>query len=465
MQLRDYQNQQVDDLRGGFRLGKTRQLLVSPTGSGKTMVFSFMTSEASKKGLRVMILAHRAEILDQIDLSLKRFGIVPGHIRSGLPMDRSAKVFVASVQTLVKRFDVVPVPDLIIVDEAHHSAASQFVKVFAQYPKAKFVGVTATPERLDGKGLGEFYGNMVLGPEVQWLIDRGFLKRPIYYGPTQAVDLSLLKKVAGDFAKDDLAEAMNKNSITGDAVNHYRKFGQNMPAVVFCVNLKHAADVAAQFCGAGIRAEIIDGSMTSDGRRARKDRLESGATQIMVSCELVSEGFDLPAVGVAILLRPTASLALHLQQIGRSLRPCPGQTCAVILDHAGNLLRHGPAEEKREWSLEGQSKKKRKPEQVLDTRQCDKCFAIYQGTMCPQCGATRESKARELEVKEGELQQMRVDEIQARRDARREEGACSSYQDFIALGKRRGYKPGWAYNRWKTSRHYTPFVNKEASLV
>ena len=435
------------------------------TGGGKTVIFCFMTKQASEKGLRVMILAHRAEILDQIDETLSKFGITAGHIRAGKPMDKTKRVFVASVQTLVRRLDDAPVPDLVICDECHHAAAGQYVQIFAHYSKSKFVGVTATPERLDGKGLGDFFDRMVLGPQAGWLIDNGFLKRPIYIGTSNPVDMSGVHKVAGEYNKAESAEAMDKKVITGDAVAHYRQFGRGMPAVAFCVNLKHAASVESQFNAAGLRAEIIDGTMTADERRARKARLADGTTRVMVSCELVSEGFDLPCVGVGILLRPTASLSLHLQQLGRPLRAHPGQDVAIILDHAGNTLRHGPAEEERGWSLEGNAAKKRKKEVAIETRQCDKCYAIFQGTLCPQCGTTRESKAREIEIQEGQLREIDAAVLMERRNKRTEEGKCRTLQDFQALGKARNYSPGWAWFRWQNSRHFKAQANQKPTIA
>jgi DNA repair protein RadD len=454
MLLRDYQNLSVAQLRDGFKAGLRRQLLTSPTGSGKTVIFAYMTSEASRRGLRVLVLAHRAEILDQIEDTLRLFDVKFGRIRAGHGMDITKSVMVASVQTLVRRLDQVPEPDLVIVDEAAHSAANQWVRVFAQYPKAKFVGVTATPERLDGKGLGDYYEKMVMGPSVQWLMDQGFLKRPVYYAPEHGVDLSSVKKMAGDYSKAELGKVMDKNAITGDAVDHYRRLGQGMPAVAFCVNLSHAERVAEQFNQSGITAELIDGTMTHDQRRERKARLASGATKIMVSVDLVSEGFDLPAVGVAILLRPTASLALHLQQVGRALRRSDGFPTAVILDHAGNCVRHGLAEEEREWSLEGHAAKKRRKEVALETRQCAKCYAIFKGTLCPQCGTERESKVREIEQRAGELRELKMGEHQMAMQRRMEEAKCRSFDDWKAIEKARSYKNGWAIFRWKNSRHY-----------
>lgn len=454
IQLRPYQTDQVEALRAGFRAGVLRQLLCSPTGSGKGVVFSFMARGAADRGIRTHILAHRSEILDQIVDNLDAFGVSAGQIRSEVAPEPEKLVQVASVQTLVRRFDQFAAPDFIIIDEAHHCAAESWKKVFERYPQAKFVGCTATPERLGGEPLSPFFDKLVLGPSVQWLIDNGFLKRPVYYAPERAVDLSGVAKVAGDYSKSAIAEVMDRPGITGDAVATYQKLGRGLPAVAFCCNLDHAGKVVEAFRFAGITSEVIDGTMKPEQRRAIKARLGSGETRVLVSCELVSEGFDLPAVGCAIKLRPTMSLALNLQQDGRALRPSLGVTEAVILDHVGNWERHGLAHWERAWSLDGHAAKKRDKEQVLETRQCLGCFAVFQGTECPQCHLVRESKVRKLRLQEGELRLIEATAAREKFDRKREEWECKSYEDWKALGQRKGYHSKWAWMRWSNSGHY-----------
>lgn len=454
MQPRDYQSLCIEQLREGFRSqAALRQLLVSPTGSGKSLIFSFMAARARDRGVRTWVIAHRAEILDQIAECLQTCGVSCGYIRSGMPMNASKLVQVASIQTLAKRLDLLDPPEFIIIDEAHHVAAAQYKLIFSRFPNVRFVGVTATPLRLDGRGLREFFSVIVEGPSVQWLIDNGFLKRPIYYAPSVSIDVSGLKRIAGDYSKRELVSVMDKRSVTGDAVSHYLRLGREMPAIAFCITLAHAASVAESFNSAGIAAEVIDGKMTGEDRRARKRRLADGTTRVMVSCDLVSEGFDLPSVGCAILLRPTASLALHCQQIGRALRPHPGQDRAIVLDHAGNCLRHGLAEEPRAWSLDGKTAKTRPKEFVLETAQCVSCYAIYLGTKCPQCGNERVSKVREMEVKEGQLRELVAAGVRSMLETKTEEWHCRTYADYRLLGQRRGYKPAWAHFRWKASRY------------
>jgi len=447
MELRPYQDRLANDIRSAFSSGAHRPLAVSPTGSGKTVLFSYITSQVLKRGSRVMIVAHRREILDQISATLKRVSVPHGFIQAGKPMSKQPAM-VASIQTLGRRLDQVAPPDLVIIDEAHHAVSKTYIEVFARWPEAKFIGVTATPERLDGKGLGSMFDRMVMGPSVQWLIDNGFLARPVYYAPRETPDLSHVHKVAGDFDRAEAEELIDTPKITGDAVTHYRRFCGGQRAVAFCISVAHAQHVAEQFCAAGVPAASIDGSLDPKVRAQRVADLTAGKILVLTSCELISEGFDLPAVNAAILLRPTHSLSMHLQQLGRALRPFPGKTHATILDHVGNCLRHGLAEQERAWDLEGREKRAKRSTPV-ETKQCSKCFAIFTGTVCPQCGQQREVTAREVEQVDGELQRLSIEDIAAKREARREEGKCRTLEDFKALARQRGYKPGWAYFRWQ----------------
>lgn len=447
MELRPYQNQLANDIRAAFGSGANRPLAVSPTGSGKTVLFSYITSQVLKRGSRVIIVAHRREILDQISATLKRVGVPHGFIQAGKSTS-TQPAMVASIQTLARRLDTIPAPDLVIIDEAHHSVSKSYVQMFAAWPTAKFIGVTATPERLDGKGLGAMFDRMVMGPSVQWLIDNGFLAQPVYYAPREVVDLSQVHTVAGDFDRSEAEEIVDTPRITGDAVTHYVRFCNRQRAVAFCISVAHAQHVADIFNSCGIPAASIDGTLDPEVRKQRVEDLTAGKILVLTSCELISEGFDLPAVNAAILLRPTHSLSMHLQQVGRALRPYPGKTNAIILDHVGNCLRHGLAEQERDWDLGGREKRLKKSS-LVETKQCSKCFAIFAGTVCPQCGSQREIAVREIEEVDGELQRLSIEDISKKREERREEGKCKTLDDFRALAKMRGYKLGWAFFRWQ----------------
>jgi superfamily II DNA or RNA helicase len=444
--LRDYQETLVDAVRDSFRAGKKSPLVVSPTGSGKTVLFAYISDRTAAKGNKVLILVHRQELVDQTVKTLRAFGVDHGVIAAGRTPERWRSVQVASVQTLVRRLDDFR-PDLIVIDEAHHGTAGSWRKVIDHNPQARVLGVTATPERLDGKGLGEVFDDLLRGPEVSWLIDNGHLSRPKYYAPPQVADIANVHIQAGDFNKKELADVMDKKSITGDAVEHYSRICPNQPAVAFCASVAHAQHVAEQFTAAGFAASTIDGKMDKDHRREVVKMLGDGRLKVLTSCEIINEGFDLPIVSAAILLRPTMSLGLHLQQIGRVLRVSEGKKNAFILDHVGNLARHGFAEDVRDWSLEGRKKgkKSKDDEPSVNVRQCPSCYACHPPEpKCPECGHVYEIKAREIEVVEGTLEEVDVEAM--RRAKKIEQGRAETLEDLIKVGVARGYKnpKAWA---------------------
>jgi len=444
MTLRDYQQDLFDRIDGAFKRGVRNPLVVSPTGSGKTVLFCYIANRIQQAGTRAVILVHRKELVTQTSNTLRSFGIPHGIIQSGITPDPLKLIQIAMVQTLSRRLASVAIPNLIICDEAHHMAAGEYRKIVTAFPKAHVVGFTATPQRLDGKGLSDFFSEILMGPAVEWLMSEGHLSRPKYYAPPMVADMRGVKKRMGDYASADAAAAMDKATITGDAVKHYLKICPNVPAVGFCVTVAHAQHVAEQFNANGIPSGTIHASMHPDARKKIVRDLGDGTIKVLTSCDIISEGFDLPIVGAAILLRPTTSLGLHLQQIGRVLRPCPGKDHSTILDHVGNLSRHGLAEDEREWSLQGQDKKASKSE-PLGLKQCRKCFAMFKPSPeCPECGAAiPQPKARKLSVVEGNLEEFK------RVPIKEAVAACKSRHDLAILGKAKGFKPGWA---WHVSR-------------
>lgn len=449
--LRPYQEVAVNGLRGEYRKGKKRPLLVLPTGGGKTVIFTYITHASAAIGNRVLILVHRAELLEQTSAALTKFGVKHGLITPAYTPDYTQRVQVASIQTLVKRFHHVHAPDLIVVDEAHHANAGTWKKVLEQYPNAKVLGVTATPVRADGQVLGDVFDAMVEGNTVRALIDSGYLVEPVIYAPSQP-DLTGVKRRMGDYAPDELAERMDKPAITGDAVAHYRKYADGLPAVAFCVSIKHAQHVAEQFQAAGYRAFCVDGSLDATERRRILDGLGNGSVDVVTSCDIISEGTDIPAIGCAILLRPTQSLGLYIQQVGRALRPSAGKECAIILDHAGNVLKHGLPDEERVWTLDAEEKKKRTKkgdEQTVSVRQCEECYACFKPTthVCPQCGHVHAVKQRKINEVDGELVAISAEALQ-KQQARKQQGRAQTFEELLKLEKSKGYKSGWAAHVW-----------------
>jgi len=451
--LRDYQRDAVVEIRAAFGNGVKRVLLTSPTASGKTVLFSHIAAGVAAKGKRVVIMAHRDELLRQVSESLSRFDVPHAVMAGGVRGIPRTPVVVASVFTLARRLAHFPRPDLIVVDECHHCAGqTTFSKVIAHFPQSLVLGVTATPTRLDGQGLGDVFQQLILGPSTANLTALGYLAPAEIYAPAILPDLTGIRTRAGDYAQDQLATAMDKPTITGDAVAHYRKLADGKAAVAFCCSVKHAEDVAAQFCAAGYRAASVDGRMDKDKRRQIIADLTQGRLQILTSCEIISEGVDVPHLECGIMLRPTQSLSLHLQQIGRCLRIYPGKTAAIILDHAGNALRHGLPDDPREWTLAG-AERKGKRDDVPALRTCQQCLAIHRpAPKCPRCGHVYEVQSRKVDHVEGELRKLvrdanaaEVASVDLMERARRREALrqAQSREALAAIAKERGYKIGW----------------------
>lgn len=453
-------------------------ILVLATGAGKTVVFSYIARRAADRGARVVILAHRDTLLKQASNKLKEYGVDHGMITPAYTPQLSKRVQVASVQTLVRRLHKWKHRvDILIVDECHLSAAASYMKVVAHLrsinPKMKLLGVTGSPARLDGKGLGVgaggLYEELLLGIMARALIEEAFLVRPTVYAPATRLDLTGVKKVGGDFDSHSLAEVMDKPKITGDAIDHYKRICPGVPAVAWCANVAHAQHVAAQFTAAGIPALALSGEDDTAERDRALAALSDGSIKVITFAMLLVEGVDCPAIGAVILLRPTMSLSSYLQVIGRGLRPIfapgfdletlEGRQAAIaagpkgpkcfVLDHAGLTFRHGFADEDREWSLDGVPKKKggkKKNEDVIDIKQCPKCYIVHPpAPECPGCGHVYKAKARTLEHEDGELQEI-TPEMRATmaRDKKREVGRADTLEALQEIAKARGYSPRWA---------------------
>jgi superfamily II DNA or RNA helicase len=426
MILRPYQTDLIEAVRAALREKKKAPLLVSPTGSGKTVMFCHIADGAGKKGKRVWILVHRQELVDQTTKTMRAFGVDHGVIAAGWAINPLPHVQVVSVQTVARRLDKQLPPDIIIVDECHHAAAGTWAKIIDQFKKAIVIGFTATPERLDGKGLASAFDLIIRGPEVEWLIKNGFLTRPKYFSPPNNLNLDDVHIVAGDYQKNELEAA---------------RLCKGVPAIAFCTSVKHAQHVAEAFIAAGYSAATLDGSLDRATRRQLVADLSAGKLQVLTSCEIVSEGFDIPSVVAAILLRPTKSLSMHLQQIGRVLRPAPNKPFAYILDHVGNCLRHGLAEQVREWSLQGRKKRKKNAVEIVDVKQCPKCFACHEpAPSCPECGHIYVAKKRSgIESVEGDL-------VELETTWGRPPNADEIKRDIaflVEIAKAREYEPGW----------------------
>jgi superfamily II DNA or RNA helicase len=444
--LRDYQSRAIHDLRTAYRSGARAPLLVLPTGGGKTVVFAAITAGAVERGRRVLILVHRRELIRQASAKLTWAGVEHGVIAAGFePSDHPVQV--ASVQTLARRLKLQTwQPDLIVVDEAHHAVAGTWSQILDHWPHALRLGVTATPVRRDGRGLGAMFDRLVLGPSMQDLTAQGFLTRARIYAPRIRFQEGNLRVRSGDYAPEQAAAELDKPSITGDAIEHYQRLGRGCGAIAFCCTTAHAEHVAAQFRASGITSQTVLGTTSVQDRELAINNLATGALQVLVSVDVISEGTDVPSVGCAILLRPTQSEGLYLQQVGRVLRPAPGKDHALILDHVGNVHRHGFPDDVRTWTLDDARRRTGKGGPAAPAvRTCESCFAAFKpAPVCPCCGAECAAPAREIRQTDGELQELAREAVARAR--RRDQGQARTLTDLIQVGIARGMKnpAGWA---------------------
>ena len=591
--LRDYQKNFIKDIHSQFCAGYKAVCGQSPTGSGKTVIFSYIANGAINQGSKVVILVHRQELILQTSLALAKFQIPNAIIAPASVIKSSAQIqyrelgrnyidlnspcVVASVQTLGRRLDeFTNYFDFIITDECfvgdtliktkngykkikniksgdfvytfnekecffeykpvekrlkkplnenlirinniictenhlfftknnwkkakdltisdfllneyfnfvkiksitnvkknnedsvydltvadnhnyfvngflvhncHHAVAGQWRNVTDRNPNAFLLGLTATPERLDGKGLGiesgGVYEKLVLGPSVKSLIERGYLSQPRVFAPPINFDDSALRTIAGDYDVKQMSEMLDQPQIIGDCVRHYSKICPNMPAIAFCSTIEHARHTAEQFCNAGFNFKCIDGTMSDFHRRNAIEGLGSGRYDGLTSCNIISEGTDIPVVGCAIFLRKTKSLSLYLQQAGRVLRPYSGKEYSIILDHVRNVENHGFPEDERDWSLEGRRKQKRDEDEIF-IRTCPQCYACYKSSLraCPVCGFGAENaikSQREIEFIDAEL--VEIQKVQKERERKE----ANAFNKLLELGKQRGYSNPYAW--------------------
>lgn len=445
MSLRPHQVQALADLRAAYAAGRRAPVLVMATGGGKTHTSAEIIRSAVDKGKRVWFMAHLREILITTSDKLTAEQIPHSFIMAGRDHDPDQPVQVVMVQTAVRRLAKLPKPDLIVIDECHLAVAATYRQVVEAVGNPHLLGLSATPARLDGRGLGEMFDILVQSCDTAELQGQGLLVPVRYYAPSRP-DLTGVRTFAGEYAQGQLADAMNKPSITGDAVAHYRRLAHGRPCVVFCTNVRHAEDTAQTFREAGYRAVAISGETATDERTGALDRLRAGEIDVVVNCQLWVAGVDCPAISCIIMLAPTKSLTKYLQSIGRGLRTAPGKTDCIVLDHAGNAFTHGLPAEPREWTLDGAKKRARDAEAIEPVRQCERCYFVHSpAPHCPNCGHIHPIKERKLRQTEGELAEL----TEIKRKERQEVGRARTVEELRKIAEERGYKMGWVYQQMR----------------
>lgn len=386
---RSYQDEAVINTSSAYQRGSRSVLLVCPTGGGKTVIASKIVRRILSAGKRTLFLAHRRELIKQAKNKLEDNELGCGVIMPGFKPSSAEMIQVGSIQTVIRRS--ITEPDYIIFDEAHHvTPDNSYGNLRDRYPDARILGLTATPFRLDGRGLSDVFDQYVPTRTPAQLRDLGFLC-PISGWVYRTLDTSGVRTVHGDFDQSQLANL--DNTILGDVVGEWLKhFRENrVRTILFACGVEHSKQFVAAFRAAGVAAEHIDGETPIAERDAILERVRSGETHILSNCNVATEGFDLPELACCILARPTKSLCMYLQQVGRVMRTAPGKTHAVIHDHANCLMRHGtPYDETREFIP---STTKNKGETLSALRRCPKCGAISDETVCPECGLTQPPRA------------------------------------------------------------------------
>jgi DNA repair protein RadD len=462
--LRPYQSTAVAETEAALAAGE-KVILVAPTGSGKTVMGAAIAKRAAEQHRGVLFLAHRREIINQTSRKLQAYGVRHGVIMAGADdgLRPMACVQVASVATLWSRgmrSDAMPMPaaDLIIVDECHHAPANTYTKIIEHYPDAKVLGLTATPCRGDGRGLGGHFTKIVEAPQIAELIVEGHLVRSRVYAPVR-LNLKGVHTRHGDYVEAELAGRMDTPKLVGDLVSHWIKFSERRRTVVFAVNVAHSLHICTEFQSCGIRAEHLDGGTPIDEREAILARLASGETEVVTNCMVLTEGWDCPEVGCCVLARPTKKLGLFRQMIGRVLRPADGKADAIVLDHSGAVFRHGLPEDPVLWTLNPDqvavspehARRSERPETALI--ECTACRAMRMGGKpCPACGFMPKRPARDVFFADGNLSLVSGE---AREPSSIEE-RIAFFAELRQIELDRKHKSGWAAHQYRAKHGSFP---------
>lgn len=370
MVLRPYQISAISETRA-LMAKKNRIVINAPTGAGKTIIGCQIMRQAIEKQRRVLFLAHRRELIDQCASKLDVFDlrdhgvIMPNHPKG---RNRDAPIQVASIQTLVNR--EFPPADLVIIDECHRAMARSYLRVIDHYPKSKVIGLTATPERLDGKGLADVFDGLVVVANIPQLISEGYLVSPTCYGaPLEGLNLRAIKQRNHDYRAEDLSEAMDTPQLVGEIIRNWTEKANGMRTIVFAAGVAHSQHIVQQFMEAGVLAAHLDGGTPLRERELILREWRAGVIRVVSNCQVLTEGYDDPALECCVLARATQSVSLYLQMVGRVMRPASGKSRTVILDHAGCFDAHDLPTVHREWTLEGEAKRA----QRNSSRKCPDC--------------------------------------------------------------------------------------------
>ena len=454
-ELRTYQRDVIAEFERQVAAGKRRIITVAPTGAGKTVIVADIIRGFVGNYKSVVVLAHRREIIGQTSDKLRERGIAHGIIMAGTQQRPLEAVQVAAIQTLHRRAihsDAMQLPpaDLLVIDEAHHCPANTYRKIIDAYPNAVLLGLTATPCRGDGRGLGGIFEVLIECPQVADLIAQGHLVKTRVYAPVNP-DLKGVRTVAGDYNEGQLADRMDRPQLIGDIITHWDRFAERRKTVAFAVNVAHSVHLRDEFIKSGVRAEHIDGATPKIERDATLARLASGEIELITNCMVLTEGWDMPAVGCCILARPTKKMGLFRQMIGRVLRPAEGKADAIVLDHSGAVYRHGFVEDAVCWTLDPEGRAASATHQARGESssrllECTQCHAVrVAGEPCSVCGFLPQPAPRAVDIVDGELGEVGRD----RRVGVNQYDRAEWHGMLAYIADERDYKTGWVAYKYK----------------
>jgi superfamily II DNA or RNA helicase len=449
--LRDYQRDAITRFDKARAAGRRRIAIVSPTGSGKTLTAAAIIQREADAGRRVLFIAPRRELVHQAAAKLEAVGIKPGYILAGDDRHNAyAPIQVASVDTLRARHHKLSAldPHVIVLDECHLYVTGIRTRLLARWPSALLIGLTATPARKDGRGLRVLFDTLIEVSTPAELTKQGHLVPARYFSVSEP-DMSRVASIAGDYKVGEAERAMAP--LIADVVQTWLARAGGRRTVVFCMCVAHSVSLRALFAAAGVRAEHVDGSTPLELRAAILERFARGDTEVLCNVMVASIGFDVPPVDCIVLARPTKSLVMYLQMIGRGLRPAPGKRDCLILDHSGTVHRLGFAADERCWTLDGHAdlSQARAAREGASGKSCTcpECACVFVGSrVCPECGHYIAPKGREIMTLEGDLVEIGPALTAEHADK------LAFFLELRGFAVKRGFKPGFAAHVFK-ERH------------
>lgn len=441
-ELFPHQQKLVDQARDEIAKGSRGVMIVSPAGSGKSVVIAEIARLTTRNKKHVLFIVHRQELAQQIEESF---------VKQDVDMDY---VTIYTVIRARNRLGNFPEPSVIITDETHHSRANTYREIYDHFPESFRLGFTATPWRMNGKGFTDIYDTMIEGESVQWLIDNNYLAPFKYYSIDLVSHEKLKSSSTGDYTSGSITSSLSK-SVFGDIVEHYKKLANGRKAILYAHNVEYSEKITEEFNKNNISAAHADAKTPKKERDTIMQSFRDGKIQVLCNVDLISEGFNVPDCSCVILVRPTKSLVLHIQQSMRSMRYQPNKT-AVIIDHVGNYMTHGLPSSEREWTIESKNKNKNDLKNVMPTKECTDCYMVVSSAtrVCPGCGHEFTVESRGLVDEDAELKEIDQQAFEADYRLitinRKPVELLQTVEEIYIVMKLRNYKPGWVYFQAKT---------------